>query len=335
MRRAGLCAVVAAVGVGLYALMPADVADDAAGGAPCLDATGVAIVLLDLRKPLRGDVVSAGALVRDVASRLPPATELRVERISAFPDFPLAPVARLCVPRGTTPTCAERIWTAHAGRREALYCAGLEAVVQEVGELAAAGTPPVASAFVLEAVDESHRALAAARGRRSLHIVSDMLQHAPRHSHVAVRQGRWDAREFAAHRRQQDLGALPPGTAHAEVFYIPRVGVSAADPARAAHQALWRGHLAALGLPATFHDQPAMPSYATRQRRAGPSRFEQLSRQRELLEGDRVARDAARQRLEAASARLAEMRARTASTAPRPARVDDDAAEHRVAAAEG
>ena len=261
-----------------------------------------------------------------------------MERITALPESPLAPVARLCGPRGTTPACTAGGWTGRAGRRDALYCARLAAAVQQVGELAATETRPVDGAYVLEAVEEAHGELARARGHRSLHIVSDMLQRAPWHSRLDGPDGLWDPGAFAERRRTRGSSPLAHRSASAEIFYVPRAGVSDARPARDAHQAVWRGHFAALGMPATFRDQPVMPGFATAPRRAGPSRFEQLSRQRDLLEADRVARDAVRQRLEDARARLAEMRARASAEravlAERRAALENEAAVERRVAAE-
>ncbi len=270
----------------------------------CHDAapTGLAVFLLDLRKPLDPDRrAEPGQLLRSVSERLPDGTELWVYGVAPRTFSPLAPVARLCAPgNGVTDACGPDglSWR----------CASVDAVQPALGSLFPQHGPPIASAYLVEALERARNDLAGVPGHRSLYVYSDMLQHARWYSHFDLPPEHW----YSERQAQADRDSGPPtdpAVATAEIFYVLRTGTTDAAAVRETHQRLWHDHLAAIGLEAVFHHLPPMGGYEVASFADRPTRLVRLARERDGLDDDRLAADEAVDSLRVARERLQDARA--------------------------
>ena len=278
--------------------------------APAVDASchnaapaDLAIFVLDLRKPLDPDRrAEPGRLLRRISAGLPTGSELRVYGIAPRTFSPLAPIARLCPPGDAAPeSCGPDggSWR----------CARLDAVQLALGSLVPQHGSPVDSAYLVEALERARNELAGVAGHRSLHVYSDMLQHARWYSHFDLAAEDWDS----GRRAHAGSDSEPPAgraTATVEVFYVPRAGTTDAPAVRDVHQRLWRDRLAELGLDAVFRQLPPMGGYEVASFADRPTRLARLALERGDLDADRIAADAAADRLLAAQERLRDARTR-------------------------
>ena len=326
-----------ALGLSMFALTAGNgplLDDDLCPVVVASDGAGVDVLLLDLRKPV--DVARAaepGELLRDVAAAAPPGRELHVFALGRRVAQPLEPLARLCkLPADHASRADCRAPGVRAvGLNAAGYCARLRVLQDRVDELAVQRDDlPLRSAYLVEAIEESWLVAPAMLGPRSLHVYSDMVQHAVWYSHADTGPAGWDFAGFVAARADQaaTVGAAPPSPADArvEVFYVPRTGSTEHRLARDAHQRFWREYFDSQGIEARFVDQPAMREYAVAPAAGAATGLanaalerDRLERERKLVlraasdvEAARVALEAARREAGAATLQSDLLRAREA-----------------------
>ncbi len=244
--------------------------------------TGVAMFLLDFRKPLdAGQEGMPGRLLRTLTRALPAETELRILSLADSPDEPLALLGRLCKPyesadlqraeakdqRGAARDCddlpAQLSRETRDGARR--FCSRREALERRLDALAAqpwdAGKT-VTGAYLVEAMERIHEELAAVPGRHALYVLSDMLQHADWYSHLDLEWTKWRYADFADLLQSRRSRLRPPRSSEAmpvEIYYVPRDGVTDQPRQRAFHQAFWREYFGSDDL--RYHNQDPMAGY--------------------------------------------------------------------------
>ena len=243
---------------------------------------GTVHLLLDLRKPVAAGVSATATL--EVARRLPAGTELAVFAVGDDPRTPRHHVGQLCRPYEDD---ALQVATAKDGGRErrdcdnlpaqispalrtaaTTYCRERSALARHVDQLEAAADPRVADAYLVEAIAESVRGLAAAPEPRALYVHSDMLQHAPWYSHLDLDWPEWVFEDFAAipdtdpPSRRADV----PAGLRVRVLYVPRIGLTDAPRAQTAHRVFWRRYFDGADL--AFESRAPLAVYAATPRMA-------------------------------------------------------------------
>ena len=267
-------------------------------------------LLLDLRKPLdqRGDAL-LGEAVRTITTSMKARAELRIFRLADDTGMARQAIGRLCKPREVADAgaasasfdqgamamdpCADL--PADASETTAAFCARRFAFEQHIGQLAAASGRPVASAYLVEALEETSLAYADARQTqpRSIYVFSDMAQHAAWYSHWELGWESWDFNDFQRRRDEQVVvtGPRPPSLhdVAVTVFYVPRLGATDQPSERMAHKRFWSDYMAsAFGATPTFVDQPAMPMYEVAPLMSKPPATEEAEHERLLAEQERL-----------------------------------------------
>ena len=309
-----------------------------------------AALLLDLRKPLGDDAAGlARTALRDVTRRLVRHTELRVFALTSNAGAPRLPLRRLCKPYGNEDISAGSAkdgpevrdcdnlpaqLTAQTAENATRFCALRDEVGEEIQRLVDRPLAiPVRSAYLVEAIEETSLAFAEdAPGARSLHVFSDMLQHAGWYSHIEQGAQGWGFNDFI-HRREMEeasVGPLPPplDDVAVTVYYIPRHGVTDAPRAKMNHMAFWRQYFTdAMGAAPTFEELAALPDYAVEPLLNTLTEAEQLAQERKRLEAES-------KRLERATAEYeaAQQRARQNAEEARRAEAAEEAAARQAAA---
>ena len=269
--------------------------------------TGSATLLLDLSKPF-GDGLRPGALLRSLSRSLDAGTELRAFAVTGNPASPRRFLARLCKPF----TDAELSIQAAKDQREAWrdcndlpaqlppqlrslaegFCARRDALAGRISRLAQALQPPaVANAYLIEAIEESKQEFGERPRPWTLHLFSDMLQHAAWYSHLDLDWTQWRFAEFEPLRGARSPSWPTWSTAsepHVNILYTPRVGLTAAARPKRAHQGFWLAYFG--NAEVVFQEQAAQPAYAAAplmdalaESKAAEARA-QLQRQREETE---------------------------------------------------
>ena len=239
-------------------------------------------LLLDLRKPMAPGV-SADA-TREVARRVPAGAELAVHAVGRDPRDPRHHVGRLCRPYDDD---ALQIATAKDGGRTrrdcdnlpaqispalraaaTTYCRERSALAQRVDALDAEAQRRVADAYLVEAIAESVRDLAAGPAPRALYVHSDMLQHAPWYSHLDLDWPEWVFEDFAALPGNGVFAGRPevPAGLPVRILYVPRAGLTDTPRVQAAHRAFWRSYFD--GAELAFETRAPLPAYAATPRMA-------------------------------------------------------------------
>ena len=241
---------------------------------------GSATYLLDLAKPL-ADAKTPGRLLRDVTRELGADVELRVFALAADANAPRELVDRLCKPYHEAAIRSQA--AKDKGRRDcddlpaqlsvALrdrasgFCVRRNALAARIGQLAANSPRQVNDAYLLEAIEETARALARRPNPRKLYIFSDMIQHAAWYSHVDLP---WPGWNFAAFSLLASPGEAPLESGVFErvpnldvtVFYPIRRGRTEPLRPRHAHQTFWRSYFREVrGTEVAFRQLPLAPRY--------------------------------------------------------------------------
>lgn len=260
----------------------AGAADDGRDADLCpLDPAAVgmrAVLLLDLRKPMDATPGLPADMLRRVARSVAADTELRVFAIADDPMAPRVPLGRVCKPYANDELAAPAAKDRSGPRdcddlpaqlptrlreRAQLYCDRRAAIEQEIDALVTKPPPlPLANAYLVEAIDDTRLELAEAGGAVALHVLSDMLQHAPWYSHLEREPDNWGAEAFAEARRGRAgiLDEPPPASALAvRVYYIPRSGTTEHPRVARAHKRFWRGYFG--GADVAFDDLPVLGAY--------------------------------------------------------------------------
>ena len=237
-----------------------------------------ATFLVDLQKPLYNPS-PLGAILRRITLELGAGTELRVVALAGNPELPTYPVDRLCKPydnsdlsvesakdqRRTFRDCEDMPAQLAPGLRAlaSRFCSRRGDLEKRVRALAArAAAPPVANAYLAEALEETLRAFARRPGTPSLYVYSDMLQHADWYSQLETGWTGWRFDEFASRRatRGAPRRSYAATGLRAKIFYVPRRGLTEPPRARRVHQQFWRDFFD--GVQMVFENQPPLPSYA-------------------------------------------------------------------------
>ena len=288
--------------------------------------------LLDLHKPMGGlgGPLAVDAL-RDLTLDLEANTELRVFALTGNSGAPRQLLDRLCKPYGNAELAFEGAkdrrqqvrdcddlpaqLPSHVRSNAEQFCARRAALGERIKQLAVAPAAPVASAYLVEALEETGLELAELSGRRSLYVFSDMLQHSAWYSHLELGWNGWSFADFMEMRTAQDalVGPRPPAIAGLDVtiFYVPREGVTELPRAKSVHKRFWQDYFS----PASpdFRGQALMPAYQAAPLMNVPTDAElaeqerlQLRQEREeaerllaQVEQERAALDEARRQAEA------------------------------------
>lgn len=285
---------------------------------------GRAVLLLDLRKPL-GPLQSElpGEILRTVSHGLAARTELEVHALAGYAEASRMLLGRLCKPYGNdelaVATAKDRdeelrdcddlpAQIPTALRQSArTFCREREALVRRVDALASArGRGPVENAYLLEALDDTARDLAGFDGPRSLHVLSDMMQHAKWFSHLDMPWDAWDFDQVSA-RRAEQAGrgtAWESGSAiETTVHYLARRGATDHPEQREAHRAFWTAYFA--DAPLAFDDQPGLLDYTAEPLVEVPSAALLIAQERERVRHAQAELDQARAELDQGRAELA------------------------------
>lgn len=160
---------------------------------PCGDSrVRASALLIDLRKPMRAAPPSS--VFVEVARGIDTGSELRVFTVTADPVAPRRFVGRLCRPydhndlqvsaakdgSADVRDCDDLPAQLAPGLRQAAldYCAKRAALGRRIDDLAAAASgASVPNAYLMEALEDTVRELAAGTASRKLFVLSDMLQH--------------------------------------------------------------------------------------------------------------------------------------------------------------
>ena len=294
-----------------------------------------AVLLLDLRKPLADQTAPshlAGDALHAVSLAIDANTLLRVMTVNTNRTAALQPLARLCKPynnaelvvegakdqRDRRGDCTELPAQLPTQLRESAtqFCARRSALRSRIDDLAAqVRQPTVANAYLVEAIEEINLDLAAAPGRKSLYIFSDMIQHADWYSHVELGWQGWGFDQFVALRETQDIhiGPRPATVAGLDVtiYYLPRQGINDQPRPKAIHKMFWQDYFAdAAGDEPTFRELAAAPAYSiqplmNRVTEAELAERERLRLQEEREAVQRVLAQLEQQRAELETVRLA------------------------------
>lgn len=313
-----------------------------------------AALLLDLRKPLgTGAAALAKEVLREVTVQLPRYTELRVFALTSNAAAPRLPVRRFCKPYGNEDIAADSAkdvpetrdcdnlpaqLTAQTAANAARFCALRDQVGEEIQRLVARPLAlPVPNAYLVEAIEETSLAFAEEPGRaRSLHVFSDMLQHAGWFSHVELGSQGWGFNDFIHVREMEEasVGPRPPplDDVAVTVYYTPRAGVTDGPRPKMNHMAFWRQYFTdALGMEPTFKELATLPDYQVEPLLNTLTEAEQLAQERKRLEAESKRLERATAEYEAAQERA---RAETARRAAEAAAREAEEAAARQAAAE-
>ncbi len=347
-----LAPVVLAVAVGVYIVFAAS-GNAASNGAesrdPC-DGPDVfrAAFLVDLRKPLdAGHAALPGALLRRAALEMAPGTDLGVYALSPHAEAPRTLLGRLCKTvdlaglatesskHSAADDCDLPAQVPPAARASARdFCRQRDTLVRRVDALAVEtlgqGAGP---AYLVEALEATAREFEGTPG--TLHVFSDLVQHARWFSHAETPLPEWDYGRMTAAwsglLMEEPLRGFPPGTA-VRIHYVPRVGTTDAEDGRTAHKRFWEGYFG--GIAVAFDDQPAMAGYVPPSLAEASTAMEQAAYELERLRHsgalvERERAELARERAELARERQSLREARRRIEAER----EELAAERRELAA--
>lgn len=292
-----------------------------------------AVFLVDLRKPLDSTYESLpGDLLGDVSKELSADTELSVFALSAYAEAPRTLIGRMCKPYDNGDLVVEAAKDRNGGEGDcddlpaqipgslrtgaAAFCHQREAARRRLDALAAQARDRVATdAYLVEALDETSRDLAASSVPASLYVFSDMIQHAAWYSHVDVQWDQWDFGTFATAREAQALSAEPPASPGADlqvkVFYVARAGATAGEAPQVEHKRFWASYFGDAAL--QFEDQPTMAGFDAEPLMDIPTPVELAAYERErvryhseLVERERAELEETRRALELERAEFAE-----------------------------
>lgn len=289
-----------------------------------------ATLLLDLRKPLPGGF-QPSVLLRRLSRDLAAGTELRAFALTGTPGSPRRFLARLCKPYEDSELSIESAKDQRQEQRDCDdlpaqlpphlrtlaegFCVRRAALANRMAGLArSASPPPVANAYLIEAIEEAKQEFRERPRPWSLYLFSDMLQHASWYSHLDLDWTEWRFADFQGLRTARATplpSAAVDAVLNVKVFYAPRQGLTDAPRAKRAHQAFWRAYFGAADL--VFEEQPPQPAYAAlplmdalaqREREETERLLAQLAERRAALEGQRQQGLAAQQERAARTAEL-------------------------------
>lgn len=240
---------------------------------------GSATYLLDLRKPV-GDVSAPGRALRDVLAELGKNEELRVYALTGDPAAPRQRIERLCKPYAQADLAVQGAKS--LGRRDCddlpaqiservyagaqRFCERRTALEARLEVLASARRRAVSDGYLIEAFEQTARAMARRPQPRRLYVYSDMVQHAPWYSHLDIAWPSWSYEAFASLRGGEapsDGATAGASLAHVVVFQLLRARLTEPLRPRYAHQTFWRDYFRETrGAEVTFRELPATPGYA-------------------------------------------------------------------------
>lgn len=291
---------------------------------------GSSVFLVDLRKPVAKDGVGPGELLRQITMWMGANEELRVVLLMGSSASPRGPLSRLCKPYENADL---QIDTAKDGNGSGLrdctqlpaqippdlresatrFCAlrtALESRLNSLALDAARDEEELSNAYLVEAIEDIKLDLQLRTAPHVLYLFSDMMQHARWYSHLEVDWNEWDHAGFSELLAAQPwhFGFSGNPDLRAEVFYLPREGLTDQPRASRLHQQFWRDYFDESDV--RFHVQSVSPGYAARplmnrvdeaqlwaeERAAAEELWAQIERERESLrrQQEELARQAAR-----------------------------------------
>ena len=343
--------VVTVVAVSFFVVPEADLAELDRDLCPlsATDIAGHVVVLLDVGKPLAANAGLPAGIIGRVTDAMDRQTELRVMALESGPTAELRLLGRLCKPfsndqltvtaakdnspplRDCNDLPAQLPPNTRASAGE--FCRLRDDLFDRVTTLALASASgePVRDVHLIEGIEESLLNLAG-RSRPSLHILSDMIQHAPWHSHVELVPRDWTMAVLADARDRRDAPMPVELPAIADlavtIHYMARQGLTDKRRIATGHKAFWREFFAASAGSLRIEDEPAVLAYETV--RYGPSAEEIAAMEAERARLEREETQRLRDRLAAEAAALEEGR-RAADQARAEAVAARRAAEERAA----
>lgn len=242
-------------------------------------ATTRAVLLIDLRKPVDPLPHLPASVFLEVAGSVDVDAELHVFAVADDPLAPRASLGRICKPYANdelvAPAAKDRpgprdcddlpaqLPTRLRGRAQ-LYCDRRAEIEREITtHVAQTPRKPVANAYLVEAIDDTRLELAETGRAATLHVFSDMMQHASWYSHLEREPDDWSALTFTAARRSRAaLLAEPPPTdaLGVRVHYVPRRGTTEHPRVGRAHKNFWRDYFADAET-LVFDDLPPLAGY--------------------------------------------------------------------------
>ncbi len=270
--------------------------------------SGHAVFLVDARKPLKpAHAGQPGRLLRDVTRGLPAGTELEVYAVGEHAEAPRMLLGSLCKTYGTADLdvatakdrdgepedCDELPAQIPASVRDAAtrFCAEREALAARLDALTGQRRGGlVASAHLVEALEETARDLGRGTGTGAVYVFSDMMQHAKWFSHLDTAWTAWTFESFVDLRA---ASAAPAGErprvgagVDATVFYLPRKGATEYPRQAEAHRRFWEAWFDPARL--TFLVQAPALDYAGERLMDVPSEAELVGRERERVRYERA-----------------------------------------------
>ena len=219
-----------------------------------------------------------GNLLRDAARELGANAELRV--IGGVPDAdaPWRELGRVCKPYDNADLQVDQAKDQRAGDRDCddvpaqlpvavrdaarLFCDRRDALADRADAFAADVRPTVDAAYLVEALEETVLDLNERPAPRHLLLLSDMVQHAPWYSHLALGWRSWHFDDFVDHREARDRMHGPRPAVDGidvTVYLVPRRGMTDPPQAKRALLRFWHNYFD--GARISFSDQPTMSSY--------------------------------------------------------------------------
>lgn len=248
--------------------------------------SGLAVMLFDLTKPLAElQPGLPGQLLRDLTLDVERDAEIRTYLLVGSASAPRLLLNRLCKPfdtgavqvatakdhDGGTRDCDDLPAQMASDQRRAAFrfCELREAFAARLDTVAlraSKGQWEVTGAHLVEALEETRGDFLAHPGsRRTLHVVSDMVQHADWYSHLDLPSEAWNGNALgrlpnARKRLQGRFQGIAGLDVH--IHYMPRGGLTALPEAGDSHRRFWRQFFAVENL--AFHQLPPLPAYASK-----------------------------------------------------------------------
>ena len=219
-----------------------------------------------------------GNLLRDAARELGAHAELRV--IGGVPDVdtPWRELGRVCKPYDNADLQVDQAKDQRAGDRDCedvpaqlpvavrdaarLFCDRRDALAARADAFAADARPTVDAAYLVEVLEETVLDLRERPAPRRLFVLSDMVQHAPWYSHLALGWRSWHFDDFADRREARDrMNGPRPAVDGLDVtvYVVPRLGMTDPPQAKRALLRFWHDYFD--GARVSFSEQPMMSSY--------------------------------------------------------------------------
>lgn len=282
-----------------------------------------ATYLIDLRKPIDPAARALPAdRLRDVTQSLTKNAELLVYALQSDRDAPRQRIGRICKPYdnaaiqalakdgGELRDCDSVPAQVSTSLRVAarLYCERREAIAEGITTLGATEPhTPLASAHLIEALDDTALEFESRQAPHQLHIFSDMLHHAVWYSHFDIDWEWWPTANLVSMRPRSSPAVESSVLRNADIaiYHVIRRDLTEQPRARRALRQFWQSYFQQETI--GFVYQPTMDGYDAIPLMELKSKNDQAQF---MLEQERAAVARERERLRQEAARLARLEAR-------------------------